>query len=41
MLGFFVLYLTGFSLLVALWQAARYRVGPWRMLPGFGWGGGR
>lgn len=41
MLGFFVLYLTGFSLLVALWQALRYRIGPWRMLPGFGWGGDR
>jgi cytochrome b561 len=41
MLGFFVLYLAGFSVLVALWQALRYRVGPWRMLPGFGWGGGR
>lgn len=41
MLGFFVLYLAGFSVLVALWQGLRYRIGPWRMLPGFGWGGGR
>lgn len=41
MFGFFVLYLAGFSVLVALWQGVRYRVGPWRMLPGFGWGGGR
>jgi len=36
--GFFVLYLAAFSVLVGLWQALRYRVGPWRMLPGFGWG---
>ncbi len=41
LLGFFVLYLAGFSVLVALWQGLRYRIGPWRMLPGFGWGGGR
>lgn len=37
--GFFVIVLFGFSTLVALWQALRYRIGPWRMLPGFAWGG--
>ena len=31
-------YLTGFTVLVGLWQAIRYRIGPWRLLPGFGWG---
>ena len=36
--AFWILYLTGFTVLVALWQALRYRIGPWRLLPGFGWG---
>jgi cytochrome c2 len=38
--GFFVIALFGFTVLVALWQALRYRIGPWRLLPGFDWGGG-
>jgi cytochrome b561 len=37
-IGFWILYLTGFTLLVALWQAVRYRAPPWRLLPAFGWG---
>lgn len=37
-LGFWMLYLTGFSVCVALWQLLRYRISPLRMLPGFGWG---
>ncbi len=37
--GFFLPLLAAFTLLVALWQALRYRIGPWRMLPGFDWGG--
>ena len=36
--AFWILYLTGFTVLVGLWQAIRYRIGPWRLLPGFGWG---
>lgn len=36
--GFWILYLTGFTVLVALWQAIRYRAPPWRLLPAFGWG---
>lgn len=39
MTGFLILYATGLTVLVGLWQALRYRVGPWRLLPGFGWGG--
>ena len=38
--GFFVIVLFGFTVLVGLWQALRYRIGPWRLLPGFDWGGG-
>ena len=38
--GFFVIALFGFTVLVGLWQALRYRIGPWRLLPGFDWGGG-
>ncbi len=38
-IGFLIIVLTVFTVLVALWQALRYRVGPWRLLPGFGWGG--
>ena len=37
-LGFWVLYLAGFTLLVGLWQALRYRIAPWRLLPATGWG---
>lgn len=37
--GFFILVIAGFTVLVGLWQAVRYRVGPWRLLPGLGWGG--
>lgn len=37
--GFLVIVLFVWATLVALWQAVRYRIGPWRMLPGFGWGG--
>jgi cytochrome b561 len=37
-IGFWILYLTGFSVCVALWQLLRYRISPLRMLPGFGWG---
>lgn len=38
-LGFLVIYVAVLSVLVALWQAVRYRVGPWRMLPAMSWGG--
>jgi cytochrome b561 len=37
-IGFWILYLTGFTVLVGLWQAVRYRAPPWRLLPAFGWG---
>jgi cytochrome b561 len=37
-IGFWILYLSGFSVCVALWQLLRYRTSPLRMLPGFGWG---
>ncbi len=37
-IGFWILYLTGFTVLVALWQAVRYRAPPWRLLPAVGWG---
>jgi cytochrome b561 len=37
-MGFWILYLTAFSVTVALWQLVRYRISPLRMLPGFGWG---
>ena len=37
--GFLIIYLFVVSVLVALWQALRYRIGPWRMLPAMGWGG--
>jgi len=37
--GFLIIVLTVFTVLVALWQALRYRIGPWRLLPGFDWGG--
>lgn len=37
-LGFFLIIVFGFSVLVALWQALRYRVGPWRLLPAMPWG---
>jgi cytochrome b561 len=36
MLGFFVLYLAGLAVLIALYQTVRYRVPIWRMLPGSG-----
>jgi cytochrome c len=36
-LGFFLIILFGFAVLLALWQALRYRVGPWRLLPAFPW----
>lgn len=39
MIGFLILYATGLTVLVGLWQALRYRIGPWRLLPGFDWGG--
>ncbi len=38
LVGFWILYLPGFTVLVALWQALRYRAPPWRLLPAFGWG---
>ncbi|MFO1427839.1 MAG: hypothetical protein U1F11_12890 [Steroidobacteraceae bacterium] len=38
-LGFWVLYLADFTLLVGLWQALRYRIAPWRLLPATDWGG--
>ena len=38
-IGFLIIYLSVFTVLVALWQGLRYRVGPWRLLPGFSWGG--
>lgn len=37
--GFFLPVLVVFTLLLALYQAVRYRIGPWRLLPLFGWGG--
>lgn len=37
--GFFVLLAFAFAVLVAVWQGLRYRIGPWRLLPGFAWGG--
>lgn len=37
--GFLILYATGLVVLVGLWQALRYRIGPWRLLPGFNWSG--
>jgi cytochrome c len=37
-IGFLIIYLAGFTVLVALWQALRYRVPPWRLLPALGWG---
>jgi cytochrome b561 len=37
-LGFSMLYLSAFSICVALWQWIRYRISPLRMLPGCGWG---
>lgn len=37
--GFLVIYLFALAVLVALWQGLRYRVGPWRLLPGMPWGG--
>lgn len=37
MLGFFVIIVFGFVVLLGLWQAIRYRVGPWRLLPLFPW----
>lgn len=37
--GFFILVLVGFTVIVGVWQGLRYRVGPWRLLPGLGWGG--
>ncbi|MBM4191817.1 MAG: hypothetical protein FJ196_01945 [Gammaproteobacteria bacterium] len=37
--GFLIIYLFVISTLVALWQAFRYHIGPWRMLPGMPWGG--
>lgn len=37
--GFLIIYLFVVAVLVALWQALRYRIGPWRMLPAMGWGG--
>lgn len=37
--GFLIIYLFVITVLVALWQALRYRIGPWRMLPAMSWGG--
>ncbi len=36
-IGFWIMILVGFSVLVALWQALRYGARPWRMLPAFEW----
>jgi len=38
-IGFLIVVLSVFTVLVALWQALRYRIGPWRLLPAFDWGG--
>jgi cytochrome c len=38
-IGFWIFLLTGFTVLVGLWQALRYRAPPWRLLPAFDWGG--
>ncbi len=38
-IGFLIIVLTVFTVLVALWQALRYRIGPWRLLPSFDWSG--
>lgn len=38
-IGFWIFLLLGFTVLVGLWQALRYRAPPWRLLPAFGWGG--
>lgn len=37
MLGFFVILAFGVVVLVGFWQALRYRIGPWRLLPGVPW----
>lgn len=37
--GFFLPVLAVFTVIVGLWQMLRYRIGPWRLLPGFAWGG--
>jgi cytochrome b561 len=37
-LGFWILYLALFSVLLSIWQALRYKVPPWRLLPATGWG---
>lgn len=37
--GFFIIVAFAFAILVAVWQLLRYRIAPWRMLPGFAWGG--
>jgi len=36
-LSFALLFLAGVAVLVAIWQALRHRVGPWRILPAFPW----
>jgi cytochrome c len=38
--SFVLLVVAAFSIVVGLWQGIRYRVGPWRLLPGLGWSGG-
>ncbi len=38
-IGFLILFVVGFTVLVALWQAVRYRAPPWRLLPVLPWGG--
>lgn len=40
MLGFFVILVFGFLLLLGVWQGLRYRIGPWRLLPLFPWAPG-
>jgi cytochrome b561 len=37
-LGFWILYLAVFSIGLSIWQAVRYRMPLWRMLPSTGWG---
>lgn len=39
--SFALLFMAGATVLVALWQALRYRVGPWRVLPAFPWSDSR
>ena len=39
LLGFLIILLAVFTVLVGLWQGLRYRIGPWRLLPAAPWGG--